>query len=223
MRTCGYPPRPLPREPRSFTARGLRSGSALGQTERIVDEIDLRIERGDGIDPFDGSSPASNGLRKITSLPARRPCSADEVARSQGDDVAIADILDRPIVQVRRRAFGVAASKPEIKPAVRPPQVHGAHVSPTLKRSEIEAWLDQFLRNSGKARLNALRNQIKALAPTLALTEAAAELDAMIGALLGTRDAGLTSPVAKARARGASYDPSARRAERSRARTAAPS
>ncbi len=59
----------------------------------------------------------------------------------------------------------------------------------------------------GKARLNALRDQIKALAPALAMTKAGAELDAMIGALLGTRAAKLTAPVAKARARGASFDP----------------
>jgi fido (protein-threonine AMPylation protein) len=77
----------------------------------------------------------------------------------------------------------------------------------TLKRGEIEAWLDQFLRNSGKVRLNALRDQIKELAPALAMTKAGAELDAMIGALLGTREAKLTSPAAKARARGAAYDP----------------
>jgi hypothetical protein len=77
----------------------------------------------------------------------------------------------------------------------------------TLKRSEIEAWLDQFLRNSGKARLNALRDQIKALAPALGMMPAGAELDAIIGALLGTREAKLTSPAAKARARRAAFDP----------------
>jgi fido (protein-threonine AMPylation protein) len=77
----------------------------------------------------------------------------------------------------------------------------------TLKRSEIETWLEQFLRNSGKARLNELRDQIKALAPSLEMEQASADLDAMIGALLGTREAKLTSPVAKARARGTSFDP----------------
>jgi hypothetical protein len=77
----------------------------------------------------------------------------------------------------------------------------------TLKRSEIETWLDQFLRNSGKDRLNALRDQIKELAPELELNDAAAELDTVIGTLLGTREGGLSSPVAKARARGMAYDP----------------
>jgi Fic/DOC family protein len=79
--------------------------------------------------------------------------------------------------------------------------------APTLKRGEIEAWLDRFLRNSGKERLNALRDQISALAPRLKLDAAAGELDALIGTLLGTRKAKLVSPAAKARARGASVDP----------------
>jgi hypothetical protein len=77
----------------------------------------------------------------------------------------------------------------------------------TLKRGEIEAWLDQFLRNSGKDRLNALRDQLKAIAPALKLGDAAAQLDDIIGTLLGTREAHLTSPTAKARKRGMSFDP----------------
>ncbi len=46
--------------------------------------------------------------------------------------------------------------------------------APTLKRSEIETWLERFLRNSGKERLNALRDQIKTLAPTLKMEKAGA-------------------------------------------------
>jgi fido (protein-threonine AMPylation protein) len=80
-------------------------------------------------------------------------------------------------------------------------------VARTLKRSEIETWLDRFLRNSGKERLNALRDQIKALASSLKMEEAGRELDAMIGALLGTRHAKMSTPVAKARARGVPFDP----------------
>jgi len=79
--------------------------------------------------------------------------------------------------------------------------------APTLKRSEIETWLERFLRNSGKERLNSLRDQIKSLAPTLKMEKAGAELNAIIGTLLGTRNASLSAPVAKARARGASFDP----------------
>jgi hypothetical protein len=78
--------------------------------------------------------------------------------------------------------------------------------APTLKRSEIETWLERFLRDSGKDRLNVVRDQIKAVASALKREEAAGELDAMIGTLLGTREAKLVSRVAKARARGASFD-----------------
>jgi hypothetical protein len=78
--------------------------------------------------------------------------------------------------------------------------------APTLKRSEIETWLERFLRDSGKDRLNVVRDQIKAVAPALKREEAAGELDAMIGTLLGTREAKLVSRVAKARARRASFD-----------------
>jgi fido (protein-threonine AMPylation protein) len=76
----------------------------------------------------------------------------------------------------------------------------------TLKRAEIEAWLDDFLRNSGAERLNALRDQVKALAPRLKLREQAAEVDAVIGTLLRTRKARLVSPAARARARGEAFD-----------------
>src|SRR5271168_4739605 len=79
--------------------------------------------------------------------------------------------------------------------------------APTLKRSEIETWIERFLRNSGPERLNALRDQFKTLAPRLKMEPAAAELNDLIGALLGTREAKLSAPTARARARGASFDP----------------
>jgi hypothetical protein len=79
--------------------------------------------------------------------------------------------------------------------------------APTLKRNEIETWLERFLRNSGRERLNGLRDQIKALAPKLEMEAGARDIDATIGALLGTRNAKLSAPAAKARARGASFDP----------------
>jgi fido (protein-threonine AMPylation protein) len=77
----------------------------------------------------------------------------------------------------------------------------------TLKRSEIEAWLERFLRNGGKERLNALHDQIKSLAAALKMQEASVELDNIVGTLLGTRGAKLSAPTAKARARGTAFDP----------------
>ena len=77
----------------------------------------------------------------------------------------------------------------------------------TLRRAEIGTWLEQFLRNSGKERLDALRDQLKSIAPKLKLQEAGAQLDEIIGALLGTRDARLVSLAAKARGRRIPFDP----------------
>ncbi|MGA2127115.1 MAG: Fic family protein [Xanthobacteraceae bacterium] len=77
----------------------------------------------------------------------------------------------------------------------------------TLRRDEIEVWLERFLRDSGQDRLKALRDQVKALGPRIEQEDAAAGLDDMIGALLGTREGRLRSPAARARSRGASFDP----------------
>ena len=74
-----------------------------------------------------------------------------------------------------------------------------ARAPPDPQAQRNRDWLERFLRNSGKERLNALRDQIKSLAPKLKMEQAAAELDDIIGALLGTRDAKLSAPVARAR------------------------
>lgn len=81
----------------------------------------------------------------------------------------------------------------------------------TLRRAEIEVWLESFMRDSGRERLNGLRDQIRAVASDLNMHSAGGELDGIIGALLGTRDVSLSSPVAQARARGMAFD--ARRVE----------
>lgn len=80
-------------------------------------------------------------------------------------------------------------------------------VARTLKPVEMEQWLERFLRDSGEDRLNALRDQIKELAPILKLKVGAARLDETIGALLGTRHAKLLSAAGRARGRGVSFDP----------------
>jgi hypothetical protein len=61
-----------------------------------------------------------------------------------------------------------------------------------------------FLRNSGKTRLNGLRDQIKALAASLAMEQASADLDGIIGTLLGPR--ARPSYITGRKARGTSFD-----------------
>ena len=80
-------------------------------------------------------------------------------------------------------------------------------VACTLRRSEIEERLDTLIRRSGEEAANRLRDEIRSLAPALDLKKEASTLDAMIGALLGTREMELTAPPAVARRVGRPYDP----------------
>lgn len=83
-----------------------------------------------------------------------------------------------------------------------------AGVPKTLDRKAIENRLDQLVRVHGEDELNRLRDSARELAPTLKQAKAFAELDRLIGAVLGTRDArALRTPGAKARALGVPYDP----------------
>lgn len=77
----------------------------------------------------------------------------------------------------------------------------------TLSRLEIEERLETLLRRSGVKALNQLRDHIKVLAPALGLIAEGESLNALIGALLGTREADLFSPIARARHAGTPYDP----------------
>ncbi|WP_158043509.1 Fic family protein [Skermanella pratensis] len=77
----------------------------------------------------------------------------------------------------------------------------------TLARREIEERLDTLLRRGGEEALNRLRDDSKIIAPALELAEGSRELDTLIGALLGTREANLSAPAARARRAGRPYDP----------------
>ena len=90
---------------------------------------------------------------------------------------------------------------------MRPSRARRGLVARTLGRAEIEQRLDTLIRRSGEEAANRLRDDIRSLAPALDLEEEASALDAMIGALLGTREAELTAPVAVARRLGRPYDP----------------
>ena len=90
---------------------------------------------------------------------------------------------------------------------MRPSRARGGTDRRTLTRREIEERLEGLIRFSGADVISRLRDEIRVIAPSLELTEAASDLDALIGALLGTREARLVAPVARARQRGRAYDP----------------
>jgi hypothetical protein len=79
-------------------------------------------------------------------------------------------------------------------------------VARNLSRREIEERLEAELRDQGEASVNKLRDEARKLAPELGLIEEFGQLDALIGALLGTREARLLTGAGAARAAGRPYD-----------------
>lgn len=89
----------------------------------------------------------------------------------------------------------------------RPSRARQGTLARTLSRGELEERLDTLLRRSGADAFRRLRDDIRAIALALALDAEAQALDQLMGTLLGTYDAPLSSPVAKARSKGRPYDP----------------
>lgn len=75
-----------------------------------------------------------------------------------------------------------------------------------LPREEVEAFLERKLASAGDAALNRLRDRAREIAPPLGAEAQFHTLDAIIGALLGTRTETLSAPAAIARAQGEPYD-----------------
>jgi hypothetical protein len=90
---------------------------------------------------------------------------------------------------------------------MRPSRARGDLVARTLGRQNIEERLDTLIRRGGTTVANGLRDEARALAGELGMKEEAAALDAVIGALLGTREAEVSAPAALARRRAQPYDP----------------
>jgi hypothetical protein len=80
-------------------------------------------------------------------------------------------------------------------------------IARTLSKREMEERLDEMLRHGGEPAIERLRDDARKVAAELMLHEEFQRLDALIGALLGTRNAALESAVAIARAAGMPYDP----------------
>ncbi len=90
---------------------------------------------------------------------------------------------------------------------MRPSRARGGRTPRTLGRAEIEERLDQLIRTAGEGAAKQLRDDARAIAIELRLEPEAAQLDSLVGTLLGTRQSRLDSPAAIARSRGRPYDP----------------
>ena len=90
---------------------------------------------------------------------------------------------------------------------MRPTRARGGLVSRTLSRPEIEERLDTLIRRSGEEAAGRLRDEVRAIAPSLGLTDEGSAFDALVGAVFGTREAELTARITIARRGGLPYDP----------------
>lgn len=79
-------------------------------------------------------------------------------------------------------------------------------VSRTLRPEEREERLDRLARARGDQALGELRDEARRVAADLDAGRELGELDRLIGALLGTREAHLRTPVGRARRAGLGYD-----------------
>ncbi|MGE3689771.1 MAG: Fic family protein [Novosphingobium sp.] len=109
---------------------------------------------------------------------------------------------DRPLGGVR-----LASTARAYLENLRPSRARGGRIARTVAREELEKRLDAMIRQQGEAAANRLRDDARLIAPQLGYEAEAAELDALIGSLLGTREAELRSDIGKARHAGQPYDP----------------
>ncbi len=82
----------------------------------------------------------------------------------------------------------------------------GGRTPRTFSRAELEDWLDRRVSTGGETWASRLRDEAGTIAPALGLHVELADLDRLIGALLGTRTVVASSQALRARLRGEPYD-----------------
>ena len=90
---------------------------------------------------------------------------------------------------------------------LRPSRTRRGRLPRTLHRPDIEAHLERMFATAGENAGNRLRDDARRVAAAIDRVAELAELDAIVGALAGTRGARLSAPTARARAAGHAYDP----------------
>ncbi|MDH3664497.1 MAG: Fic family protein [Alphaproteobacteria bacterium] len=133
----------------------------------------------------------------------------------RGNDIALPGLVLRP----RRGKEPLPSDRPFVADLflsstaraylenMRPSRARGRLLPRTLPRRKIEERLDTLVRRAGVEAANRLRDEVRDIGSALGMTKETTELDALIGSLLGTREATLTAPTALARQRGRPYDP----------------
>ena len=187
-------------------------GSRL-YTRNLVDPAEVVVRRnlwGIVAGYFPGAVVADRTAFEIGPAPDGSVC----IAAARGREIELPGVVLRP----RRGAGPVELDQPFMTGLhlssraraflenMRPSRARGGRVPRTLSRREIEERLDAVTSLSGEAAVNRLREQVRIVATALDMRDEAAALDDLIGALLGTRSARLSSPAAQARAKGRPFD-----------------
>ncbi len=81
-----------------------------------------------------------------------------------------------------------------------------AGVARTLSNAELEEWLERLAATRGEDELLHIRDEARRLAPLLGAEDEQHQLDRLIGGLLGTHDARLSTEAGRARGRRAPFD-----------------
>lgn len=89
---------------------------------------------------------------------------------------------------------------------VRESRARGAHQRRTLSRRELEDHLETLCQRYGADRLRALRREVEALAARTGMAAESRLVGILIAALLGTREASVSSPRLRARIEGRPFD-----------------
>ena len=82
----------------------------------------------------------------------------------------------------------------------------GERLARGLSRAELEEWMEALLDERGERRFLELRDQAREIAPSLGAEEEFKTVDALFGAVLGTREVRAQSPLLRARQKGLAYD-----------------
>lgn len=147
-----------------------------------------------------------------------RPAEDGSLFLDAGPDYKTRAAVDLPGLRLRPRRgpgplegdlpFGDLHRSSQARTALENMRASRARAGParTLRREELEKWLDRLAVARGEQELLRIRDEARVIAPALSLENEQLELDGLIGSMLGTRDTKLHSDVGKARRSGAPYD-----------------
>lgn len=140
----------------------------------------------------DGSIFLTGAYRRLMKLPGLRIVQVEGVGQLEGDTPFIG-------------ALFMASQARALLENLAPTKITGG-VPRSVGVETLEKRLTEILRVRGEDELNAIRARARGIAPDLGLQKEFELLDRLIGGLLRTRTAKLTSPVARAYASGEPYD-----------------